>query len=269
MSAETGGEVAVEEGVPRAAHPAASWNVGQVCAWLGDLGLATAVVANFRSEEINGKALLRLTDAELKTDLGVSLGARTNIAAKLQGLQSGGGAAAAGAGGAAKADGHSDQGGRVAAGLDTLAPMGSLSALLRPLVSNKTPTFIASIAPIEAAACIPDVMSMARVTRNTAKDQKIYGELQDDPLSEDGIAFFMKYTAEDTLPPLYKDLNNKAYNKDRAHIKPYGLYIVGTVKHMRYIEPYPNDEVFRGVKADLKAAYKKVRTLASCMYVVL
>ena len=112
-------------------------------------------------------------------------------------------------------------------------------------------------------------MSMARVTRNTAKDQKIYGELQDDPLSEDGIAFFMKYTAEDTLPPLYKDLNNKAYNKDRAHIKPYGLYIVGTVKHMRYIEPYPNDEVFRGVKADLKAAYKKVRTLASCMYVVL
>ena len=251
------------------AHPAASWDVGQVCAWLGGLGLAAAVVENFRSEEINGEALLRLTDAQLKTDLGVSLGARTNIAAKLQGLQSGGGAAAAGAGGAAKADGHSDQGGRVAAGLDTLAPMGSLSALLRPLVSNKTPMFIASIEPIEAAACIPDVMSMARVTRNTAKDQKIYGELQDDPLSEDGIAFFMKYTAEDTLPPLYKDLNNKAYNKDRAHIKPYGLYIVGTVKHMRYIEPYPNDEVFRGVKADLKAAYKKVRTLASCMYVVL
>ena len=91
MSAETGGEVAVEEGVPRAAHPAASWNVGQVCAWLGDLGLAAAVVANFRCEEINGKALLRLTDAELKTDLGVSLGVtRLNIAEKLQELQSGG-----------------------------------------------------------------------------------------------------------------------------------------------------------------------------------
>ena len=97
MSAETGGEVAVEEGVPRAAHLAASWNVGQVCAWLGDLGLAAAVVANFRCEEINGKALLRLTDAELKTDLGVSLGARKNIAEKLQELQSGRGAAVPGA----------------------------------------------------------------------------------------------------------------------------------------------------------------------------
>ena len=73
------------------AHPAASWDVGQVCAWLGGLGLAAAVVENFRSEEINGEALLRLTDAQLKTDLGVSLGARTNIAAKLQKLQSGGG----------------------------------------------------------------------------------------------------------------------------------------------------------------------------------
>ena len=248
------------------AHPAAAWSIDAVCTWLSSLDVTSDEIASFRRERISGKALLALTDADLKTDLGVSLGGRKLIAEELKKLgPGGGGGAAAGSAqsaAAAPAGGRSDQGSRVAAGLDTFAPMGSLSALLQPQVRQDTPTFIASIEPIAAAGCIPDVMKMARVTRETAEDQKRFGELQDDPLSEEGIAFFMKYTAEDTFPPLYKDMNNKAYIKDRSHVTPFGMYIVGTVKHMRYIEPYPNVEVFRGVKEDLKAGYKKVRSCA-------
>ena len=244
------------------AHPAAAWSIDAVCTWLGGLDVTSDEIASFRRERISGKALLQLTDADLKTDLGVSLGGRKLIAKELKKLgPGGGGGAAAGSAQSATASpagGKSDQGSRVAAGLDTFAPMGSLSALLQPQVSQDTPTFIASIEPIAAAGCIPNVIKMARVTRNSAKDQKRFGALKDDPLSEDGIAFFMKYSAEDTIPPLYKDMNNKSYNKDRAHITPFGLYIVGTVKHMKYIERYPNVEVFRGVKADLKAEYMKV-----------
>ena len=244
------------------AHPAAAWSIDAVCTWLSSLDVTSDEIASFRRERISGKALLALTDADLKTDLGVSLGGRKLIAEELKKLGPGGGGGATPGGAqsaaAAPAAGKSDQGSRVAAGLDTFAPMGSLSALLQPQVRQDTPTFIASIEPIAAAGCIPNVMKMARVTRNSAKDQKRFGELQDDPLSEEGIAFLMKYTAEDTFPPLYKDMNNKSYIKDRSHVTPFGLYIVGTVKHMRYIQPYPNVEVFRGVKEDLKAGYKKV-----------
>ena len=54
-------------------------------------------------------------------------------------------------------------------------------------------------------------------------------------------------------------MNTKCYDKDRKKILPYGLFIVGTVKHMKTIEAYPNISVFRGVKADLKADYPEGR----------
>ena len=73
----------------------------------------------------------------------------------------------------------------------------------------------------------------------------------------------MKITAEDTQPPLYSDMNNKAYVKDRTKIDPYGPYMVGTVSTMKGIEPYPDgassDTVYRGVKADLSDEYPKGR----------
>jgi hypothetical protein len=102
-------------------------------------------------------------------------------------------------------------------------------------------------------------VDMAEVTLATAKDQKQFGKLKDDPLCDEGVAFIMKYSAEDTVPPLYKELNVKANVVDRSKIQPYGLYIVGTLKHMQQIEPYPNVDVFRGVKADLKAEYTQGR----------
>ena len=105
-------------------------------------------------------------------------------------------------------------------------------------------------------------MHEAKVTLRQAKDQKEFGQLKDDPLSEDGVAYIMKYSAEDTEPPLYKDINDKSYIKDRTKIDPYGPFMVGMVSHMGDIEPYPNGEVYRGVKADLRAEYPEGRVFS-------
>ena len=104
----------------------------------------------------------------------------------------------------------------MAAGLGPLAPMGSLAARFRPLLEKPLPTFLEAMAEIDKAGLIPHVMNEAEVTFATAQDQKQFGSLKDDPLSVDGIACIMKYSAEDTQPPLYKDLNDKAYMKDRT-----------------------------------------------------
>jgi hypothetical protein len=136
--------------------------------------------------------------------------------------------------------------------------MGSVAALFVEHVRAPTPAFLDTIAPIAAANCIPRVMNMAKVTFATAADTKTYGALKGDPLSTEGTAFIMKYSAEDSQPPLYRDMNDKCYDTDRSKITPFGSYMVGLVKHMACIEPYPNVAVFRGVKADLSADYVKV-----------
>ena len=147
----------------------------------------------------------------------------------------------------------------MAAGLGPLAPMGSLAARFRPLLEKPVPTFLEAMAEIDKAGVIPGVMNEAEVTFATAQDQKKFGSLKDDPLSVDGIACIMKYTAEDTQPPVYKDLNDKCYLKDRTNIDPYGMYVVGTLQHMKQTKPFPNGTVNRGVKADLKEDYQKGR----------
>ena len=191
------------------------------------------------------------------------------------------------------------QGGRVAAGLSALAgpPVAPLAAILKPLVEAPRVGFLQvrardlrtncaacatspaglrtgctcgascvlslaqAIQAIEDAGIIPDVMRMAVVTLTTAKDQKQFGALKDDPLSVEGTAFLMKYSAEDTVPPLYRDMNDKCYDSDRSKIKPYGPFVVETVKHMKEVQAYPNGTVFRGVKADLREAYPEGREL--------
>ena len=76
------------------AHPAAAWSIDAVCMWLGGLDVTSDEIASFRRERISGKALLELTDADLKTDLGVSLGGRKLIAEELKKLGPGGGGGA-------------------------------------------------------------------------------------------------------------------------------------------------------------------------------
>ena len=140
------------------------------------------------------------------------------------------------------------------------APIGIASARIlasrgrcRYVAEVAPPAFLESIAPIEAAGCIPGVMGAAHCTYEEAEDAKTFGELKGDALTVDEVAFLMKYSCEDSEPPLYKDMNDKAYDKDRKKIASYGKYMVGTVKSMGKIEPYGNKTVFRGVRVDLSA----------------
>ena len=128
-----------------------------------------------------------------------------------------------------------------------------LAGRCRYVAEAAPPAFLESIAPIEAAGCIPGVMGAAHCTYEEAEDAKNFGELKGDALTVDEVAFLMKYSSEDSEPPLYKDMNDKAYDKDRKKIASYGKYMVGTVKSMGKIEPYGNKTVFRGVKVDLSA----------------
>ena len=151
------------------------------------------------------------------------------------------------------------QGGRQAAGLGLVGMLSALTTIFRPLVKAPVSAYLAAMGTLEDAGVIPDILEFAEITRETAEDALQYGSLQGDPLPVDGIAFIMTYSAEATHPPLYKDMNDKCYDIDRSKIKPYGQFIVATVKHMAAIEPYPNDTVFRGVKADLRSDYPKGR----------
>ena len=107
----------------------------------------------------------------------------------------------------------------------------------------------------QAAGCIEGVLGAANCTLDEAEDATMFGELKGDRLTQDEVAFLMKYSSEDSEPALYADLNAKAYDKDRKKIMPYGPFIVGTLRAMRKIEPFGNLTVFRGVKLNLRADY--------------
>ena len=151
------------------------------------------------------------------------------------------------------------QGGRMACGLGPLSMLSALTTLFRPLVRAPVSAYLEAMRCIDAAGVIPDVLEFAEITLDTAEDQKQFGALRGDPLPADGIAFLMTYSAEATHPPLYKDMNDKCYDSDRSKITPYGPFIVATVRYMAQLEPYQNDTVFRGVKADLRSDYPKGR----------
>ena len=89
------------------------------------------------------------------------------------------------------------QGARIAGSSHTghLTPMNSLVSRFRPLLEKPAPRFLDAMRSIADANIIPYVMQEAELTLQTARDQKQFGQLKGDPLSEDGIAFIMKYTA--------------------------------------------------------------------------
>jgi hypothetical protein len=127
------------------------------------------------------------------------------------------------------------------------------------VLQQAPPAFDDAIAAIDAAGVIPDIRDWGEMITENAQDAKEYGKLKGDPLSADGIAYVMGYSDEATTPPLYADMNNKSYDKDRSLFTPYSQYMVGLVKHMKGIEVYPNHQVFRGVKADLRDQYPQGR----------
>eukprot|EP01046_Picozoa_sp_COSAG06_P044397 COSAG06_NODE_5975_length_3174_cov_8.128130_3_plen_350_part_00 len=199
---------------------------------------------------------------DLTKDLGLPVPARVQLRGLHKKLLANSAAGGGGGGGPAAAGGESavgNQGSRVASGLGPLVPIGSLTALFQDLVHKATPLFLDAIQDVEDAGIIPGVLNMAEVTLATAKDQKQFGTLKEDPMTLECTAYIMKYTAEDSAPTFYGDMNTKCYDKDRKKITPFGKYIVGLVKHMKDVPPYPNTSVTRGVKADLKADYPEGR----------
>lgn len=148
---------------------------------------------------------------------------------------------------------------RVAGGLGPLRPIVPLNGLLQPLLSKSTPKFMAAMKSVADANIIPHVTQMAEQTLDMARDAKQFGHLKEDPLSIEGVAFVMKYSAEDTVPALYKELNSRCYQPDRKKFAPFAPYTVGFIRHMGDIEPYPNGIVMRGVKKDLRQDYPKGR----------
>ena len=153
----------------------------------------------------------------------------------------------------------SAQHGRMTEGLEALRAIVPLNGILQPLVVKPTPMFLDAMKSVADADVIPHVLVMAEQTLEMAQDAKQFGHLQDDPLSAEGIAYMMKYSAEDTVPAFYKEMNSRCYDADRSKFAPFGPYAVGAVKHMKGIEPYPNLTVLRGVKADLGKDYPKGR----------
>eukprot|EP01043_Picozoa_sp_COSAG02_P043247 COSAG02_NODE_3752_length_6284_cov_8.897171_4_plen_1014_part_00 len=151
------------------------------------------------------------------------------------------------------------QHGRMAGGLENFCTVAPLSGTLQPLVAKPIPEFMHAMKSVADADIIPHVLPMAEQTLEMARDAKQFGHLQDDPLSAEGVAFMMKYSAEDTVPAFYKEMNNRCYDPDRSKFAPFGPYAVGCVKHMKAIEPYANGTVLRGVKADLSKDYPKGR----------
>ena len=219
-------------------------------ALLGEMKIKAANAAEYAerlvAEDYDRELFVEMSPDELKADIGFSGadakrftkwkdGGPPSPAASVGSPSAGGASPAAGGalvvaqgggGGGAAAAPH-QQGSRVAAGLGPVGPIGSLTALFKPLVAKKDiPGFLVAIKEIADAGLIPDVLVMAEVTLETARDQKQFGSLKDDPMCIEGIAYIMKYSAEDTQPTFYGDMNNKCYVPDRAKIDPCKMAIL-------------------------------------------
>lgn len=149
---------------------------------------------------------------------------------------------------------------RVAAGLfpEGLAPATPLRAAFGEMETLPTPTFMEAIEDISAEGTIPRVQEWAEITYERATDAKNFGHLRDSPMSVEGVAAVMQYTAEDSKPPLYKDMNSRCYNRDRRQILPYVKFLWLLVKSLEVLEPFVGT-VYRGVKLDLSQEYIKGR----------
>ena len=156
--------------------------------------------------------------------------------------------------------GAAHQQGRMAIGLGQVQHMVPINRVFGELTKQQAiPDFMGAAQKVEDCGEVPDIVGLAEQILDMAQDSKHFGELKSDPLTVQGVAFMMMYSAEGTNPAFYKVLNEHCYDPDRSKIVPFGEYMVGAVKHMKAIQPYPNSVVNRGVKADLAAQYPKGR----------
>ena len=76
-----------------------------------------------------------------------------------------------------------------------------------------------------------------------------------------GIAALQMYTLEFSGKSVYEALNEALRSKERAKCAPYRRYIWMLMHAMREAPEFDGQAVYRGVRADLRATYKKGRTV--------
>jgi hypothetical protein len=145
------------------------------------------------------------------------------------------------------------QGNRVSGGLGQfLPPSVSLKDKFADLIKSPISAFATAIDSIAVAGTIPGIQDWGKSIQKKANAAKMTGKLKDDPFSEEGTSYLMGFSDEGTSPTLYSEMNSFSYDKDRSKIAPYGPYMVGLTKHMRFMKKHPNGTVYRGVKCDLR-----------------
>ena len=124
------------------------------------------------------------------------------------------------------------------AGLDSLEIVPPLRSIARGFDQLPLPSFQAAIQDVIDASVIPDMQSIARSIHEQVADAKEYGQFRDDPLPLDCIAALMLYSAEDTDPPLYRDMSTKCYQRNRTLVRPYAKFLWLFHSALKMIPPY-------------------------------
>lgn len=124
-------------------------------------------------------------------------------------------------------------------------------------VNLPPPNFLESMKPIIDAGIFLQMERVAASLYDRAKTAKDHGKLAEDTLCIERIAALMTYSNE--KPSIYADMNNKCYERDRTLIAPYKGFILLLLAALRELPPYSRNQIYRGVKMDLRAKYPKGR----------
>lgn len=103
---------------------------------------------------------------------------------------------------------------------------------------------------------IPQFERWAKKSKQDA-DQWKRSKYKDHVFTANLLAALLKYTAQDTEPPLFKYMNDICYTPSRAGLEELVDYMWLLLHSMAALEPIGNRTVYRGVKKDLTAKYNK------------
>lgn len=115
------------------------------------------------------------------------------------------------------------------------------------------PSFMESMEPLIADRNSPPFERWVGSMHDYARRAK-EGVLRGDALNVKQITALMAYTNEN--PNIYRDMNNKCYIPDRSQIEPYTSYILLLLDALQRLPCYTGNQIFRGVKMDLRADYQ-------------
>ena len=233
-------------------HPAAQWDVDAVCAWLASVeDVDSSLAEAFRAEAINGKALIELTAAELKDDLGVkTLGQRKAI---LRGV-------------AALSEPEPEPQGDDNFAAEEGAPDGHGEAMRsRVLTVEETPTTLSPITGWQSKALVPlmdatknlpvpDVQVHAKVALEFAETYKSFHPTEKRSIDQLGAVHLYTQGWAVASDSLYAVLNRTLETEDRSLLVIWFFYIKLLVTALG-MEPCFVGLLWRGVNKCLAEQY--------------